>query len=69
MEPVGGKWKQPTTANTNVAAVVMEPYDDVEVEITTREGMEGVRWVISLDNSDKVFAMVTEDCAIADHSS
>lgn len=61
MKPVRGDWKLPTTANTNVAAVIMEPDDDVQVEITTRQGFEGVKWAIKLDKSDKVFAMVTED--------
>lgn len=61
MTPVGGEWKFPTTANTNVAAVVMEPDDDVEVEIKARQGFEDVKWVINLDKSDKIFAMVTED--------
>lgn len=63
MKPVAGEWKLPTTANTNVAAVVMEPDNDVEVEIKAREGFEGVKWVIRLDASEKIFAMVTEDTA------
>jgi cytochrome P450 len=61
MTPVGGEWKFPTTANTNVAAVVMEPDDDIQVEIKTRKGFEDVKWAINLDKSDKIFAMVTED--------
>lgn len=66
IKPVAGEWKLPTTANTNVAAVVMEPDDDVEVEIKTREGFEGVKWVIRLDDSEKIFAMVTEDTVEAE---
>lgn len=61
MRPVNGEWKHPTTLNTNVAAVVMEPDDDIRVEITTRPGFEGVKWAIKLDPSGKIFAMVTED--------
>lgn len=61
MTPVEGKWRAPTTANTNVAAVVMEPDEDVPVEIRTREGFEGTRWAVRLDASEKIFAMVTED--------
>ena len=61
MTPVGGDWKCPTTANTNVAAVIMEPDDDIQVEVKTRQGFEGVRWAIKLDKSGKIFAMVTED--------
>ncbi|KAK6082992.1 25-hydroxycholesterol 7-alpha-hydroxylase 1 [Seiridium cupressi] len=61
MRPVGGEWKMPTTANTNVAAAVMGPDEDVEVEISIREGMEGVGWAVKLEASDKTFAIVTED--------
>lgn len=61
MKPISGEWTLPTADNTNVAAVVMEPDHDVEVEITTRPGFDGVEWVINLDKSDKIFAMVTED--------
>lgn len=61
MEPVDGDWKQPTTLNSNVASVVMTPDDDIRVEIKTRPGFEGVKWVLKLDQSDKIFAMVTED--------
>ncbi|KAI0197471.1 cytochrome P450 [Astrocystis sublimbata] len=56
-----GRWKIPTTMNTNVAAVVMQPDDDVEVEIKVREGYEDVKWSVSLRESDNIFAMVTED--------
>ncbi|PVH95591.1 putative cytochrome P450 [Periconia macrospinosa] len=61
MVPVGGVWKQPSTINTNVAAVVMQPDEDVEVEVTTRKGFEDVEWVVKLRESEKMFAMVTED--------
>lgn len=61
MKPVNGEWKHPTALNTNVAAVVMEPDDDVRVEIKTRPGFEGSKWAIELDRSEKIFAMVTED--------
>ncbi|KAI2628052.1 cytochrome P450 [Hypomontagnella submonticulosa] len=61
MKPLDGEWKFPTTANTNVAAAVMGPDYDVEVEIATREGFQGVRWAVRLEASDKTFAIVTED--------
>ncbi|KAL9113445.1 MAG: hypothetical protein Q9227_002486 [Pyrenula ochraceoflavens] len=61
MEPSGGQWKLPTTTNTNVAAVVMEPDTDIEVEIKAREGFEDVKWAIKLYDSEEIFAMVTED--------
>ncbi|KAK0703699.1 putative cytochrome P450 [Lasiosphaeria miniovina] len=64
MKPVGDNgWKLPTTTNTNVASVIMEPDYDVQVDVRTRPGMEGVRWDIGLRKSDKIFAMVTEDNA------
>ena len=64
MEPVDGEkgWEMPTCANTNVAAVVMEPDTDIGVRIEGREGFESVEWGVRLDSAgDKVFAMVTED--------
>lgn len=61
IKPVEGGWKPPTTANTNVAAVVMEPDDDIQVDVETRQGFEDVKWKIKLDKSEKVFAIVTED--------
>ncbi|KAF3766213.1 cytochrome P450 [Cryphonectria parasitica EP155] len=61
MKPVKGGWELPITANTNVAAVVMEPDHDVRVEIKTRSGFEGTKWAIRLDKSEKIFAMVMED--------
>lgn len=61
MRPVGGEWKLPSTLNTNIAAVVMEPDADIEVEIQSRPGFEEVKWKTNLHKSDKVFALVTED--------
>ncbi|KAI4594966.1 hypothetical protein KJ359_007489 [Pestalotiopsis sp. 9143b] len=61
MKPAEGEWKLPTTQNTNVAAVVMQPDTDIEVEIKARPGFEDVKWNISLHKSEKTFALVTED--------
>ncbi|KAK1830673.1 cytochrome P450 [Podospora conica] len=61
MKPVAGGWDLPTAANTNAAAVIMEPDNDIEVEITPREGFGNVKWAVNLEKSDRVFAMVTED--------
>ncbi|KAI1484241.1 cytochrome P450 [Daldinia eschscholtzii] len=63
MNPVDGEWMPPTTANTNVAAVVMEPDNDIQVEIKTRKGFEDVKWAVELNTSEKIFAIVTEDSA------
>ncbi|ETS81725.1 hypothetical protein PFICI_06727 [Pestalotiopsis fici W106-1] len=62
MKPVEGEWKLPSALNTNVAAVVMEPDVDIEVEIQSRPGFESVKWNIDLHKSEKIFALVTEDC-------
>lgn len=61
MVPTAGEWFFPKTEKTNVAAVVMEPDSDVEVEVSTREGFEGDRWTFSLRNSEMIFAVVAED--------
>ncbi|KAI1297078.1 putative cytochrome P450 [Xylaria venustula] len=61
MKPVEGEWKVPTTTNTNVAAVVMQPDHDVDIEIKTRQGFEDIKWVIGLRASESIFALVTED--------
>lgn len=61
MVPVSGAWAAPTSNNTNVAAVLMEPDSDIEVEISRRQGTEGVRWTFSLEESGKVFAVAAED--------
>ncbi|KAL7620711.1 hypothetical protein AAE478_009708 [Parahypoxylon ruwenzoriense] len=55
MKPVKGDWTLPTTASTNVAAVVMEPDDDIGVEIKIRQGFEDVKWAINLHKSEKIF--------------
>lgn len=61
MRPVGGDWKMPTTAKTNVAAAIMGPDEDIQVEIATRGGMVGFQWAVKLEASDKTFAIVTGD--------
>lgn len=71
MTPVGaagGEWKYPTSKNTNVAAVVMQPDEDIEVEIKTREDFENsqIEWAITLDGTGKTFALVTEDGVMAE---
>lgn len=64
MEPADPKrgWAEPTSDNTNVASVIMEPDEDVKVRVKVRKGFEAVNWDVRLDGAgDKVFAMVTED--------
>jgi cytochrome P450 len=61
MQPTEGEWKLPTVMNTNVAAVVMQPDYDINVEIKIRQGFEDVKWEVNLRESENIFAMVTED--------
>jgi cytochrome P450 len=61
--PASGTWSMPETHNTNVAAVIMEPDTDVEVEISQRQGFEDARWVFSLKDSNKIFSIAAEDQA------
>lgn len=62
MTPTAGEWSFPKTDNTNVAAVVMEPDTDVEVEVFSRKGFEDGRWTYGLKDSESIFAIVAEDC-------
>lgn len=59
--PTAGEWSMPETNNTNVAAVIMEPDTDIEVEISRRKGFENGEWAFSLKDSDKSFTIVAED--------
>ncbi len=61
MIPVGVEWSMPKTEKTNVTSVIMEPDTDIEVEVYPRKGFETGRWVCSLRDSGKVFAVVAED--------
>ncbi|KAJ8131749.1 hypothetical protein O1611_g1878 [Lasiodiplodia mahajangana] len=63
MTPTSSEWKLPTTMNTNVAAVVMQPDHDIDVEIKNREGFADNKWVVNLRPSRNIFALVTEDHA------
>ncbi|KAL9619511.1 MAG: hypothetical protein Q9160_005874 [Pyrenula sp. 1 TL-2023] len=63
MMPSEGQWRLPTTFDTNVAAVLMEPDTDIEVTISVRDGLDNVEWAIKLYGSEEIFAMVTEDRA------
>lgn len=60
MKPTKGGWKQPKTDNTRVATVIMEPDEDIEVDIYAREGLEGVKWVFGLKDSTSFLAMAAE---------
>ena len=58
---VTGRWIAPTTKNTNVAAVLMEPDTDLKVEVTPRKGFEDGKWEFALQDSEMVFAVAAED--------
>jgi cytochrome P450 len=59
--PASGTWSMPETNRTNVAAGIMEPDTDVEVEITPRQGFDDGRWVFSLRESKEIFSIASED--------
>jgi cytochrome P450 len=61
LRPVSGEWTMPTTKNTGVAAAVMEPDQEVEVEVILRNGFEEGTWRFGLSESKEVFAVVDED--------
>ena len=61
MKPIVGEWSLPRTDNTMVAAVIMEPDTDVEVEVSPRSGTADERWTFSLGDSKEIFAVVAED--------
>ena len=53
----------PDMQHTNVAAVLMEPDIDIEVELPTRNGFEEGQWALQLEDSGSVFAVMAEDPA------
>ena len=61
MTPLSGTWTLPTTKNTNVGAVVMEPDTDIEVTVSHRKGFHDASWAFELKTSEDVFALVAED--------
>ena len=52
--PVAGRWIRPTTEKTNIAASIMEPDSDVEVDMTLRKGYEDGEWAFGLEDSKMV---------------
>ena len=65
LTPTEGEWFLPQTDNTNVAAVIMEPDTDIEVEVSARKGFDSGRWIYDLKDSEAIFAIVCEDRAEA----
>lgn len=61
MKPAKGGWKQPKTDSTRVATVIMEPDEDIEVDISPRVGLEGGKWVFGLKDSTSFLALAAED--------
>lgn len=59
--PLAGKWVAPMTTKTNLAAVVMEPDTDVQVEVKPRRGFEDGDWEFRLEDSTMIFAVTAED--------
>lgn len=61
MIPVARKWSLPKTTKTNILSFVMEPNEDIEVEISARDGFETGDWVFGVGNSNTILALVEED--------
>lgn len=61
VEPVGGVWKLPTSENTNVTTVILEPDTDVDVVVSVRKGLGDGKWMFKLSDSLTVAAVVAED--------
>ena len=61
MTPVEGSWTPPGTEKGNIAAVIMEPDTEFEVDITPRKGYESGEWAFSLADSEMIFAVAAED--------
>jgi cytochrome P450 len=61
LEPVKGEWTMPSTNNTNVAAAIMKPGQDIEVEVSLRKGFEDGKWRFCLTESKEIFVVADED--------
>ena len=61
LRPVDGEWYFPTSENTNVATVILEPDQDIVVEVSDRRGYEGTKWKFTLDKGNSTFAVAAED--------
>ncbi|KAL8933917.1 MAG: hypothetical protein Q9216_006158 [Gyalolechia sp. 2 TL-2023] len=59
--PVSGEWTTPRTEKTNIVAGIMEPDNDIEVEVTARQGFEDGEWEFKFADSDMVLAVVADD--------
>ncbi|KAL9582638.1 MAG: hypothetical protein Q9203_005412 [Teloschistes exilis] len=65
--PVEGQWIAPKTEKTNIAAVVMEPDTDVQVQVTPRQGFADGKWEFGLADSKMVFEVAAEDQQQSSH--
>ena len=63
IKPVGGMWPALTTERTKQAAIILEPDQDVQVEVSARSGFEDGKWAFGLKNSGAIFALATEDAS------
>lgn len=61
MAPSAGSWTMPSTDNSNMSVVVVQPDKDFEVEVTRRKGLETGRFTCGLDGSDSILAVTVED--------
>ena len=57
----GGTWSMPTTHNSNMSIIVVQPDTDFEVEVSRRKGFETGRFTCGLNGSDTILAVTVED--------
>lgn len=48
IRPRADRWTAPSTSSTNMAATILEPDTDIEVDVTMREGFEDGEWTFEL---------------------
>ena len=61
MVPLASTWSMPTTANSNMSIVVVQPDTDFEVEVSRRKGFETGRFTCGLNGSDSILVVTVED--------
>lgn len=61
MKPSAGAWSMPTTDNSNMSVIIVQPDTDFEVEVSRRKGFETGRFTCGLNGSDTILAVTVED--------
>ncbi|KAL2045337.1 hypothetical protein N7G274_002420 [Stereocaulon virgatum] len=59
----GGRWPHITAHKTHAVAAVEQPDQEIELEVTGREGFENSDWMFRLEGSEPMLTTVAEDLA------